>query len=240
MKSSDIVGGRYTAGRYLGVNPTWDIEDSPWKASQVARMIRRHGLVLRTLVDIGCGAGGVLAELRSIFPDARLCGFDIAPDAATFWPQHAGKDIEFHVGDFLESDSGHYDLLLLLDVLEHLSDPFNFLARLKGRADRYIFHVPLDLSALTVLRETPLLQVRKTVGHIHYFTKRLAIALLADCGYQVLDCSYTDAALRGPRQSWKTRLARLPRRIAYAVHKDLGVRLLGGETLMILAQAGRA
>ena len=34
----------------------------------------------------------------------------------------------------------------------------------------------------------------------------------------------------------KTRFAAIPRRIAYAVNKDIGVRLLGGETLLVLAK----
>jgi hypothetical protein len=34
----------------------------------------------------------------------------------------------------------------------------------------------------------------------------------------------------------KTRLVALPRRIAYAVNKDFDVRLLGGETLLVLAK----
>lgn len=35
---------------------------------------------------------------------------------------------------------------------------------------------------------------------------------------------------------WKTRLAGLLRRLVYAVNRDIGARLLGGETLMVLAR----
>jgi hypothetical protein len=32
----------------------------------------------------------------------------------------------------------------------------------------------------------------------------------------------------------------MPRRVAYAVNKDIGVRLFGGETIMVLAQAAES
>ena len=236
MRDSDTVSQRYLDGSYAESNPTWDSEDSPWKAGQVVRLLHRNRLAPQRLVEVGCGAGGVLATLRSAFPDTELHGFDIAPDAARLWPVHAAQHIHFNTGDFLQSVTPHFETLLLLDVLEHLANPFDFLVSLRGRADYFVFHIPLDLSVFSVLRETPLLYVRDKVGHIHYFTKGLALTLLKECGYQVIDWFYTGASLNGPRPGWKTRLAGWPRRLAYFVNKDLGVRLLGGETLMVLAR----
>jgi hypothetical protein len=125
--------------------------------------------------------------------------------------------------------------LLALDVLEHLQDPFAFLSRIRGRAKHYVFHFPLDLSAASVLRETPLLHVRRKVGHVHYFTRNLALALLDDCGYRIVDARYTGAAFTAPQRSLKTWLACLPRRMARMANLDWGIRLFGGETLMVLA-----
>lgn len=229
---------RYLSGEYRQANPTWDQEDSPWKAALVRELIHSAGIRAASIAEVGCGAGGVLAELRGAFPQARLSGFDIAPDAAQFWRQHAAAGVEYTLGDFFEaSREPRYDVILLLDVLEHLADPMGFLARLRPRAEHFIMHIPLDLSALSVLRETPLLYVRRKVGHIHYYTKSLAVALLEDCGYQVLAARYTGAAFNAPQRTWKTRAASLARRLVYALSKDFGVRLLGGETLLVLARA---
>ena len=124
----------------------------------------------------------------------------------------------------------------MLDVLEHLGDPFTFLHRLRDHGDLMVFHFPLDLSAISVLRQTPLLHVRAKVGHVHFFTRGLALALLDECGYEVIEARYTGAALNAPQRSLKTRLAGLLRRLVYAVNRDIGARLLGGETLMVLAR----
>jgi SAM-dependent methyltransferase len=235
MPEFDPIAARYCGADYLRKNPSWDSEDSPWKAGKVCDLLAAHGVRPESIVDIGCGAGNVLAELRHTFPAARLSGYDIAPDAERFWASHRASGIELSVGDFTTAPIRRYDLLLALDVLEHLQDPIAFLARIRGHAKHYVFHIPLDLSAASVLRETPLLHVRRKVGHVHYYTRGLALALLEDCGYRVVDARYTGAAFTAPQRGWKARLAQLPRRMAFALNQDWGARLLGGETLMVLA-----
>lgn len=226
----------YESGDYLSKNPTWDEEDSEWKAKQVISILEKNGITPNTIVEVGCGAGGILAALYDTFPSIEYSGFEIAPDASQFWVKHASKNINYSVSDFLIKKTDKYDLLLLLDVFEHVQNPFEFLLKLQGRADYYVFHIPLDLSAISVARETPLLYVREKVGHIHSYTKGLALALLEESGYQIIDWTYTGAAFTTPQRNWKTRLVSAIRHIAHFINKDFGVRLLGGETLMVLAK----
>ena len=226
----------YESGDYLANNPTWDEEDSEWKAKQVINILQKNNLSPKSIVEVGCGAGGILASLFNILPSVKYSGFDIAPDASKFWKKHLSKNIKFQINDFLKTQTDFYDVLLLLDVFEHVPNPFEFLSGLKGRANYYIFHIPLDLSALSVARETPLLYVRKKVGHIHYYTKGLALSLLEESGYKIIDWSYTGAAFTVPQITWKTFLSRIPRKILFGINRDLGVRLLGGDTLIVLAK----
>lgn len=239
MSEIDPIAARYLGADYLRENPSWDSEDSPWKANKVRELLESHALAPASIVDVGCGAGIVLSELQKIWPSARFTGYDIAPDAERFWAAPRARGIELVVGDFLAASTPPYEVLLALDVLEHLQDPFAFLSRIKGRARYHVFHFPLDLSAISVLRETPLLHVRRKVGHVHYFTRGLATALLQDCGYRVIDARYTGAAFTAPQRSLKTWLASVPRRLARMVNPDWGARLFGGETLMVLAEGGK-
>ena len=62
------ASARYTDGSYLANNPTWHEEDSPWKAEHVRRMISKNNLALSTVSEVGCGAGGILAELSKQLP----------------------------------------------------------------------------------------------------------------------------------------------------------------------------
>lgn len=184
--------------------------------------------------------GGVLAALRNNFPNARLTGYDIVPAAENFWTKLKDKNIDFFVGNFFDLNKEHHNIVLLLDVLEHIADPHQFLIEIKPHADYAIIHFPLDLSAFSVLREKPLLYVRRKVGHIHYFTKGLALELLKECGYEVMDCQYTEAAFTSPQRNLKTKLFGWLRRLFYALNKDTGVRILGGETLMVLVRPAQS
>ena len=221
---------------YLNNNPSWDIEDSIWKAEFVVSILKSIEFKPGSICDVGCGAGAVLAALRGTYPHASLFGFDVAPDAAQFWSQHRDSNILFQVGDFLTLNTRKYDVILVLDVVEHLADPFSFLDKLQKFSTYYLFHFPLELSAINVIREEPILKAREKVGHIHYFTKNLALSLLRECGYNIVKWSYSGAAFNSTHRSLKTILASTPRRFAYVLSKDLGARILGGETLFVLAR----
>jgi SAM-dependent methyltransferase len=230
---------RYFDSSYLAENPDWDRQDAPWKANQVLSILSEHQLQPLTVCEIGCGSGDILAHLLKSLPDARMTGFDISPQVLQFWEQHQDvSGLQFHLGDFHKINQDRYDLLLMLDVFEHVPDPFSFLDNSRSYADYFIFHIPLDLSASSVARDTnTLLRSRSQVGHLHYYTKNLALATLQDTGYEIINWRYTGAYLNVPNRSLKTRLAAIPRQLLCAFNKDLGVRLLGGETLIVLAKS---
>lgn len=230
---------RYLDNSYLLENPCWDRQDAPWKASKILSLLDDHRIIPASICEVGCGSGDILFHLKQNLPETRMIGYDISPQAATFWEAHSQVDggIEFHLDDFHATNKRQFDVLLMADVFEHVRDPFSFLEHSRAHASYFVFHIPLDLSALSVARGVPLLNVRNKVGHLHYYTKDLALATLRDTGYTVCDWRYTGAALNLPNRQWRTRLASIARRVVYAPNKDLGVRLLGGETLLVLAKS---
>lgn len=146
------------------------------------------------------------------------------------------KNLKFYLGDFHEISKRKFDFLLMCDVFEHVRDPFTFLEKSREHAGFFIFHIPLDLSAVSVARGTPLIEVREKVGHLHLYTKDLALATLLDCGYEIVEWRYTGAGMSAPQRSLGTRLASFVRRLARFLNKDYGVRIFGDETLLVLAK----
>lgn len=128
-------------------------------------------------------------------------------------------------------------LIISRNLFDHVHDLFSFRESSRSHAKYFVFHIPLDFSAVSVAPAGPLLKVRNKVGHLHYYTEDLALATLRDTGFTIFDWRYTGAALNLPNRSWKTRLASIARRAVYSVNKDFGVRLLGGETLLVLAKS---
>lgn len=235
--SGSNMDDRYTKGDYAELNPSWHSEDSLWKARQIIKMLARNKAQPRTVCEVGCGAGQILKEIHDAL-DASMSyvGYEISPQAYELCKPKTTSRLSFKLQDILADRQVHFDLMLLMDVVEHIEDCFAFLRAIKAKSDLKILHIPLDLSAQAVLRGSPLTRSRDQVGHLHYFTKDLALRLLAEVGYEVIDHFYTRGSLDLPSGSIPTRLARLPRQILFRLAPDLAARMLGGFSLLVLAR----
>ncbi len=226
---------RYENGDYLAANPEWHEENSAWKAGKIQELLRRNGIEPKTLCEVGCGAGAILASLQQSWPAARFDGYDTSSQAFEICRKKANDRLTFHLGDFTKYDDSHYDVLMAIDVFEHVEDYMGLLRKLRPRADHKVFHVPLDLSAQGLLRDS-LIVAREQVGHLHYFTRTTALATLTDCGYEIVDSFYTARGVDIPGNNWKTQLMRWPRAVAFRLDPDRAALILGGFSLMVLAR----
>ena len=226
----------YLTGDYLLKNPAWHVEESPWKAKQVLRMLRQNNLSPKRICDVGCGAGEVLSQLqRNLNDDCEFWGYDISPQAVSLARIRTNDRLHFKLANLKNEGTSVFDLILALDVMEHIEDCWSFLRQLNTKSNYKIFHIPLDLSVQTVFRPSGLLKRRDLYGHLHYFTKQTALALLKDTGYQVLDYFYTPRSIDlGSERAEK--LLNIPRRLLFPLDQDLTVRLFGGFSLLVLAQ----
>jgi hypothetical protein len=226
----------YQTGEYLEKNPTYHVEDSPFKANQILTMIKKHDLRPQSICEVGCGAGEILNQLQAKLPaDVRFYGYEISPHAFALCRQREDDQLRFFCEDLLADSSRTFDLLLCLDVFEHVEDYLGFLKGLQNKAQHKIFHIPLDLSVQWLWRSKPIMREREQAGHLHYFTKETALATLQHAGYEVIDWFYTPGAIANPR-SVKAKLASFPRRILSGINQDLVVRILGGYSLLVLAE----
>ena len=227
----------YISGDYQERNPSWHIEESPWKAQQVIRMIQNDHIDPKTICEVGCGAGEVLIQLQKYMNDNCLFwGYDISPQAFELSKGKANARLKFKLGDIRKEKDNFFDIILIMDVIEHLEDYYGFLRDLKPMSHYKILHIPLDLSVQTVLRRSGLSDVRLTYGHLHYFTKEIALQMLKDVGYDVIDYCYTARALEIPTKDIKRKLMKLPRKLLSVVDKDMAARILGGWSLLALTQ----
>jgi len=226
---------RYLDGSYFAANPTFHAEDSPWKAGQIAKMLERHQSSPQSVCEVGCGAGEILVQLQRRYPQIdRLHGYEISPQGYALALQRQNDKLKFFNADLFTAQQARYDLMLCIDVFEHVENYFDFLRNLRGHADNFIFHIPLDMNVQMIWRAKPISRVRHEVGHLHYFSKETAFATLSETGYDIQDWFYTPGGSERP-QSVKARLAALPRQLATRISRDLAVRVLGGYSLLVYA-----
>lgn len=228
--------GIYEDGSYLQKNPTWHVEEAPFKVKYILQLLQKNPLPIHSVCEAGCGAGEVLRLLQlEMSPDIGFTGFDISPQAYELSESRVNAKLSFKLADITQQCDLSFDLLLVLDVVEHLEDYFSFLRAVRTIAHYKIFHFPLDLSVQAVIRKDGLLKRRRDHAHLHYFSKETAFETLKDAGYKVLDHFYASRSNEiGPNLVQK--LFRVPRAVLFAIQEDIAVRLLGGYTLMILAE----
>ena len=178
----------YETGEYLAHNESWHTEDSPWKARDILRILRKNLIEFDTVCEVGCGAGEILRQMSYKLPKTtQFHGYEISPQAYEMTHERASDRLHFYLKDLLEEDpSVTYDVVMAIDVFEHVEDDFGFVRQLRPRGTYQVYHIPLDISVNGILQDK-FMYGRKTVGHIHYYTKETALALLQDTGHQIID-----------------------------------------------------
>lgn len=152
------------------------------------------GLVL----DVGCGGGATGRVLKQKFPGIRVIGIESNPNAAA----HARTVLDEVIGEPIDLApvpqtvrDEPISLVLLLDVLEHLYDPWRSLIKIRSwltPATRVLASVP-NIRNLVTLDD--LAAGRWEYGpngvlditHVRFFTKSSLRELFEDTGYDVLD-----------------------------------------------------
>lgn len=223
---------------YLHANPTWHVEDSPWKATQIIKLITRNNLQPGTIAEIGCGAGEILNQLYHRLDGDHIdfSGYEIAPDAYKLAQTREKNRMHFYHEDLLQNDRT-FDLLLMMDVFEHVEDYIGFVRKCNTKANYKIYHIPLDMNIWSVFTNYPN-SARKQIGHLHYFMKDTALATLTDAGQEIIDWFYTPAAFEVNNKGLNLtgNILQLLRRFFYKIKPDFAVKAFGGFSLIVLTK----
>lgn len=234
------VDDRYIGEDYVSHNEDWHEGRASWKAAQVLRMLAMHDLRPTSVCDIGCGTGGVLDELSRHLPGSpSLVGYEISPQAVGMVPDDRRQRIEVVHGSH-DADARTFDLMLALDVFEHVEDYYGFLRSIQSKAPLAIFHVPIDTAVTSVLAPGPILRSAKVVGHIQHFTRATALEALRHAGFEIIDAWHTVPARDHTPTSTRQRVGRTARLLAARLDVDLAAKWLTGFPLLVLARSDPA
>lgn len=224
----------YQNGKYLQNNPDWHIADSAWKLSHALKALQHTPSTdFNRLLDAGCGAGEVIKLWAGEEPSKIFKGWEISPQAYEMCLQNPLPNVSF----CQERPSENFDIVLILDVLEHLEDWKTFLKDCSRQAKKIIIHIPLDLSLYARLRPSILENERLTVGHIHFFTEKSFLKEIKQMGFEILHKHYTNKYLEKepPLTRWISKIGMLIRKTAHLLLPTKWTAyLIGGYSLMLV------
>lgn len=95
---------------------------------------------IKSVVDLGCGDGGMLSLLSDL--PIKAWGYDLQPTNI----DHAIKErkVDARYGNFLTDNIDYADLAICTEVIEHLEDPHGFLKDLSTKVKFLIASSPND------------------------------------------------------------------------------------------------
>ncbi len=232
-KYSDI----YNDGQYELNNPSWNEPDAALKASWIVLMLKKHKLKPNSICEVGCGNGQILKTLRFELPEATLYGVDISQRAIEQANRNKEKECSFENADVLDLNfefKHRYDLLLTIDLIEHLENYFEYLRKIQKSCTYAIFHIPLDMSMWTLFREKMLLESKDRVGHIHNFTEDFICSVLEDMDFEIMEKQFTLPNYK-PNGA-KAKIVFAIRNLLFKLNKRFCSKSVGGLSLLVLAK----
>jgi 2-polyprenyl-3-methyl-5-hydroxy-6-metoxy-1,4-benzoquinol methylase len=157
------------------------------------------------ILEVGAGAGGTLKWLKTLYPKAETTAVELNPDLRDELKKNVDLAVIGQIDEtFAELKT--YDLILLLDVLEHLPDStatLRKLSKLLEPGGQVIVSVP-NIAHLSV--SVPLLLKRRfnyqdsgilDRTHLRFFVEDTAVKLLNDANLIVT--SGLISGLQGPK-----------------------------------------
>ena len=181
----------YTSEEYISKFPDWHLDRAPGKTSDVLPFVlpivstSKKGEI--KIADVGAGVGGVLnlivKGIEAEHPQIRVLpsAFEISSHAVEVGTE-LYPNISFIQRSISEQD-GPFDILMFIDVLEHIENPWQILREASMVADYMIIRQPL-LENFSTFRHKNYEKQRVTFGHISYFNYYSFLDMATACGWK--------------------------------------------------------
>ncbi len=162
----------------------WRAVGAIGKADHVLALCAGAGLRPTSTLEIGCGDGALLCELRARRFGGRLTGVEITRAAVDIARGRAEIDaVDLYDGVNLPAGDGEYALGIVSHVLEHVPDPPTLLAEAARACGAVVMEVPLEANLSA--RRASKREHASEVGHLQRLDRDDARAIVARAGLRI-------------------------------------------------------
>ncbi len=162
----------------------WRALSAIGKADHVLALCRRAGIAPATTLDVGCGDGALLCELRRRRFGGTLSGLEISEPAAEIARRALGDaEVGLFDGVSLPLPDGSRELGILSHVLEHVPDPPALLSEVARVCGAVVFEVPLE-DNVSARRSSKRVHAEE-IGHLQRLSRQAARGIASAAGLHV-------------------------------------------------------
>ncbi|MGD0462674.1 MAG: class I SAM-dependent methyltransferase [Tepidisphaeraceae bacterium] len=155
------------------------------KTDSIGFLLSQCGVTPDSILELGCGTGEVIKECQRRDYARRYAAIDYSEPAIQYLRDNS-KGIDISSGDIASSSfaiPGHFDVVVLSHVIEHLDKPDEMLKALSRIDYSYLIaEVPLEDLPLCRLKSYLKDRTKNPAGHVQFFTAASFKALLGNAG----------------------------------------------------------
>ncbi len=227
----------YSSGQYWDSHPGFHEEDSAFKFAEARKLLAANQLSPASILDCGCG-GGLIAYLFAEEFKVPTTGLDLSESSiARARERHRLDQLDYVCAGLEQLDDNAVELGLMFDVFEHVDDYLGFLHTARNKAAKWLFNIPLDMSVTSVMKRS-YMQMRRNAGHLHYFSEESGLATLESAGFEIIDSRLASKVAHELSKGLTVSkvLTGIPQYLLFKLSPHWSARLLGGASLLVLAQ----
>lgn len=150
-----------------------------WRFFYISKYVNSKPLKEKKVLEIGCG-NGINMQMFELNEQLIIDGCDLNEKALKMIPDLKGKKILYNIHENHPIMENKYDLILLLDVIEHLKDDKEFIKD-SLKSLKINGHLLINVPANKFLFS----RYDKKVGHERRYQKNELAALLKSLGLQI-------------------------------------------------------
>lgn len=232
---------------YISLHPGLHIEDAQYKLHDLRMELSKLKSDVRSVLDIGCGAGAVTYELTTQdFLMANVVGVDVSTYMISQAQSAFGSERISYIAsdcyDYLaKQNENAFEIGYCADLIEHLKDDIFFLNEVGRVCQTFVVRVPLEDSTFNkILRLFGKDEYRRTedlFGHVHHYSMNELSCKVAKAG-MVLH-SYSLSPILKPRSSRLNEIGREMGMLAGVVSKNIEISFAGGFAVLTIRKASR-
>jgi SAM-dependent methyltransferase len=170
MTDTSVPTGN-TYDKYATTNP---LEQRMMRGFMAALDGMLEGFSPQRILEVGVGEGHVTARVRERFPEASIIGVDLPDEELAGDWRAAGLACVFGDATRLPVPDGAFDLVLAIEVLEHIPSPDAALREIaRVCSGTFIASVPFEpiWRAGNLARRRYMGDLGNTPGHVNHWTR---------------------------------------------------------------------
>lgn len=146
--------------------------------------LQKHGMTSGRLLEIGTGYGYFLDEARGYFQD--VSGVELSERAACYAHKISGCNIHVGTVSNLPVEWNNFDVIVLINVIEHIYEPLEFLLSVRQRLKddgRIVIGTP-DIGSFwfkILKKRWPSFKIPE---HVAFYSKKTLTLLLQKAGFK--------------------------------------------------------